>query len=152
MRKCLDLTNLGVRVALYIEKDDNQNTICYQTHRGLEPAWGGPGPEPGSETLEQAVVAQFLECHPSSSIPDLDSLRLNLPKRTESPPVLLPMWEEDLARIDDRGRGSVKSVDPAHLYREGTGASRKRPRPASPVDSDETPRKRERSTSVWFDE
>ncbi|KAH7000881.1 hypothetical protein EDB80DRAFT_721126 [Ilyonectria destructans] len=166
MRKCMDLTNLGVRVALYIEKVDDGKAFRYKTHPGLEPYWNEPGP--GSRTSsqramtpppakKQRVATQFLETRSSPSIPDIDSLRLAWPSTVEISP-LVPNWDD--LEIVDIGRESVNiepdpDVGPAPRVQQSpgtSGATRKRPRPASADDLEESPRKRERSTSVWFDD
>ncbi|KAH6869640.1 hypothetical protein B0T10DRAFT_593442 [Thelonectria olida] len=160
MRKCMDLTKLGVRVALYIEKVDDGKAFCYKTHPDLEPSWNEPGPQPRA-TSQTAMTPQpankqgtATQTRSSPSIPDLDSLRLAWPSTGKTSP-LKPNWDDlEIVRIGPELERDLAPVNPApQVYQNGprtAPASRKRPRPASPDGLEESPRKRERSTS-WFD-
>ncbi|RBA10319.1 hypothetical protein FPRO05_14335, partial [Fusarium proliferatum] len=39
MRKAMELTKLGVRVAFYIEKTDEGKALRFKTHSAMEPNW-----------------------------------------------------------------------------------------------------------------
>ncbi|KAK2669736.1 hypothetical protein RAB80_015262 [Fusarium oxysporum f. sp. vasinfectum] len=58
MRKCKDLTNLGVQVALYIEDVKDGTVLRYRTDPTLLPSWHNvapPSEEPDAETEPPAV-------------------------------------------------------------------------------------------------
>jgi hypothetical protein len=156
MRKCKDLTNLGVRVALYIENEEDGTVLRYKTDPSLIPSWQNAGslperpradtqpqPQPQTQTQTQTQKLRSLPC-----VLDFGSLRLNCPSTSESISPLEPSWADlEITKADDR------SSRPAHQHSlGGQPTTQKRRREASPDDAEEQRRKRERSTSTWFDD
>jgi hypothetical protein len=145
MRKCKDLTNLGVRVALYIENVEDGTVLRYKTDSSLIPSWQNAGvlEKPRAETQTQTQ-----KIRPSPCVLDFGSLRLNCPSTSESTSPLQPTWA-DLEVTKAYKLGSR----PAYQHNlGGQPATQKRRREASPDDAEEQRRKRERSTSTWFDD
>jgi len=158
MRKCKDLTNLGVRVALYIENEEDGTVLRYKTDPSLIPSWQNAGslpekPRADTQTQTQTQTQTKLQSQSQKNRPlpcalDFGSLRLNCPSTSESISPLEPSWADlEITKVDDH------SSRPAHQHSlSGQPPTRKRHREASPDDAEEQRRKRERSTSTWFDD
>ncbi|KAM0368583.1 hypothetical protein ACHAO7_011099 [Fusarium culmorum] len=150
MRKCKDLTNLGVRVALYIENEEDGTVLRYKTDPSLIPSWQNAGslPERPRADTQSQTQTQTQKKRPSPCVLDFGSLRLNCPSTSESISPLEPSWADlEITKVDDR------SSRPAHQHSlSGQPTTRKRHREVSPDDAQEQRRKRERSTSTWFDD
>jgi hypothetical protein len=156
MRKCKDLTNLGVRVALYIENVGDGTVLRYKTDPSLIPSWQNGAGVPEKSRTEQTQTqtqtqaqaqAQAQKTLPPPCVLDFGSLQLNCPSTSKSTSPLEPTWA-DLEITKAYNPGSRRGYQ--HNL-SGQPATQKRRRESSPDDMEEQRRKRERSTSTWFD-
>jgi hypothetical protein len=147
MRKCKDLTNLGVRVALYIENVDDGTVLRYKTDPDLIPSWQNVATLPEKPKAE----TQPQKARSTPALLDFGSLRLTCPSASEASSPLEPSWAD--LEITKAPLGS--GTGPTHRLRQQSlgirPTTQKRPRETSPDDAEEQRRKRERSTSTWFD-
>ncbi|KAF4331946.1 hypothetical protein FBEOM_14266 [Fusarium beomiforme] len=141
MRKCKDLTNLGVQVAIYIEDVKNGTVLRYKTDPGLLPSWPKVAPLPEEPNAETEPPAVFF-----------GSLRLTCPSISESSSPLKPTWADlEISKASCDSNTSPPSQK-SQQRQENRPTTKKRAREVSPDDAEEQRRKRERSTSTWFDD
>ncbi|GKU22531.1 unnamed protein product [Fusarium langsethiae] len=155
MRKCKDLTNLGVRVALYIENVEDGTVLRYKTDPDLVPSWqNGAGVseksriETQTQTRTQTQTQTQKGGVPPPCVLDFGSLRLNCPSTSKTTSPVEPTWA-DLEITKTYNPGSRRGYQ--HNL-SGQPVTQKRRRESSPDDAEEQRRKRERSTSTWFDD
>jgi hypothetical protein len=142
MRKCKDLTNLGVQVALYIEDVKDGTVLRYRTDPTLLPSWHNVAPLPEELDAETEPPAVFF-----------GSLRLNCPSTSESSSPLKPTWADlEISEASCGSNASPPTGQKSQQRQEIQPATKKRAREVSPDDAEEQRRKRERSLSTWFDD
>ncbi|EGU73042.1 hypothetical protein IWW34DRAFT_848028 [Fusarium oxysporum f. sp. albedinis] len=141
MRKCKDLTNLGVQVALYIEDVKEGTVLRYRTDPTLLPSWHNVAPLPEEPDAETEPPAVFF-----------GSLRLNCPSTSESPLPLKPTWADLEISKASCGSSASPPSQKRQQHQENRPTTKKRVRDGSPDDAEEQRRKRERSSSTWFND
>ncbi|PNP60899.1 hypothetical protein FNYG_14367 [Fusarium nygamai] len=141
MRKCKDLTNLGVQVALYIEDVKDGTVLRYRTDPTLLPSWNNVAPTPEEPDAETEPPAVFF-----------GSLRLNCPSTSESPLPLKPTWADLEISKASCGSSASPPSQKRQQHQENRPTTKKRVRDDSPDDAEEQRRKRERSSSTWFND
>ncbi|KAF9773793.1 hypothetical protein IL306_008331 [Fusarium sp. DS 682] len=148
MRKCKDLTNLGVQVALYIEDVKDGTVLRYKTDPTLVPSWQNVAPLPEKPKAE----TQPQKMRPSPAVLNFGSLRLTCPSISESSSPLEPTWADlEISKASCDSNASPPSQK-SQQRQEIRSTTKKRAREVSPDDAEEQRRKRERSTSTWFDD
>ncbi|KAG5819859.1 hypothetical protein H9Q74_001042 [Fusarium xylarioides] len=149
MRKCKDLTNLGVQVALYIENIEDGTVLRYKTDPDLVPSWQNVAPLPEKPKIE----AQPQRVRSSPATLDFGSLRLTCPSISESSSPLQPTWADlDISTVNCGYDASPPTGQKSQQRPDIQPATKKRAREISPDDAEEQRRKRERSSSSWFND
>ncbi|KAJ4248081.1 hypothetical protein NW762_012851 [Fusarium torreyae] len=165
VRKAMELSRLGARVAIYIEKRDEDKAFRFKTHSAMEPNWGPAANFVSGESEQGPSAAQSPNLRSSPSLPDMESLDLNWPSMGGGPktePLPLIAWDDigvtgTLRPQGDSGASSAAGPPPASKPVAAEAAprlSRKRP-----VSMDDAPppelrtakrAKRKGPLSPWF--
>ncbi|RSL89869.1 hypothetical protein CEP52_014768 [Fusarium oligoseptatum] len=122
MRKAMELTRLGVRVALYIERTDEPKAFRFKTHAGLRPDWRETskfisGESAVSQPGSVSSVVPVPDWRSSSPMPDMKALRLDWPSMGGAPknePPSSIIWDDVVAdRPLDPAGSSTPPPQPA---------------------------------------
>ncbi|EXL39876.1 hypothetical protein FOCG_17543 [Fusarium oxysporum f. sp. radicis-lycopersici 26381] len=166
MRKAMELTKLGVRVAFYIEKTDEGKALRFKTHSAMEPNWELAANIVSGKSEQEPPAVRSPDLRSTPSLPDVESLNLNWPSMGGTPKIEpLPelIWDDVKATSTpeswaNSGKASAKAPPlNSKIFSAGSasGPSRKRPLSLDDASSSELRTskrtKRKEPPSPWFE-